>query len=125
MASPHANFVIQKIIEVLPVASTAFVAEELAGVAGDVARHRFGCRVLSRLVEHNSIGTASSPAIDSLIDELLHEADKLLHHNFARHVLELILEHGKADHRHKIARTLQNNLFNLAKNRCASYVFEK
>lgn len=52
-ASPHANFVIQKVIEVLPTNLTNFVAKELATFAAELACHRFGCRVFCRLVEHH------------------------------------------------------------------------
>lgn len=123
--SPHANFVIQKVIEVLPVSSTTFVAEELLDIAADVAQHRFGCRVLSRLVEHHLCGDTASPATNALIDELLLETDLVIRHNFARHVLELVLEHGSEAHKHSIAETIQANVFYYAKNRCASYVLEK
>merc|ERR1712194_895242 len=123
--SPHANFVIQKVIEVLPVTSTNFVAEELVTIAADVAQHRFGCRVLSRLVEHHLCGDAASPSTSKLIDEVLLETDQLIRHNFARHVLELILEQGSEAHKHSIAMTICNNALYYAKNRCASYVLEK
>lgn len=125
ISSPHANFVIQKVIEVLPINSASFVAEELATFAAEVARHRFGCRVLSRLVEHHLCGNSSAPSTNVLIDEVLRETDQLIHHNFARHVLELILEHGTKVQKHKIAEAIRSNLFHYAKNRFASYVVEK
>lgn len=125
ISSPHANFVIQKVIEVLPIKSASFVAEELVTFAAEVARHRFGCRVLSRLVEHHLCGNGSAPSTNLLIEEVLLETDQLIHHNFARHVLELILEHGTEDHKQKIAKSIRGNLFHYAKNRFASYVVEK
>jgi pumilio RNA-binding family len=125
ISSPHANFVIQKVIEVLPINATSFVAQELATFAAEVARHRFGCRVLSRLVEHHLCGNGVAPSTDVLIDEVLLQTDQLIHHNFARHVLELILEHGTDAHKEKISESVRNNLFHLSKNRCASYVVEK
>jgi len=125
IASPHANFVLQKVIEVLPVNSARFVAEELTTVAAEVARHRFGCRVLSRLIEHHLTGTGTSSSTHGLIDELLLEAGELINHNFARHVVELILEHGNGIHKHRIAEAIRSNLFLYAKNRNASYVVEK
>merc|ERR1712224_855102 len=48
---PNGNFVIQKIVTTLPVECVEFVAEELFGKAADVAKHRYGCRVASRIVE--------------------------------------------------------------------------
>merc|ERR1719450_712657 len=52
MQSPHGNYVIQKVVESLPPAMSRFIAEEILGVAGAMARHRYGCRVLCRLFEH-------------------------------------------------------------------------
>merc|ERR1719491_685512 len=40
--SPHGNYVIQHVVEVMPVARTAFVVEEIAGIAVVLARHRYG-----------------------------------------------------------------------------------
>jgi len=125
VSSPHANFVIQKVIEVLPVTAASFVAKELTLFAAEVARHRFGCRILCRLVEHQLCGGTTSPATTDLIDELLLEADQLIRHNFARHVLNLILEHGSETHKKQISDAIRSNLFHNAKNRNASYVVEK
>jgi len=124
-SSPHGNFVIQKVIELLPVISTSFVAEELATSVTEMAQHRFGCRVLSRLIEHHLSGETANPSANDLIDKLLLDVDQLIRHNFARHVLELILEHGTKPHKQAIASAIQGNIFYYAKNRCASYVLEK
>merc|ERR1712070_1226839 len=51
--SPHANHVVQKLVEVLPLPSLSFVAEEMLGAGPEIARHRYGCRVLCRLVERH------------------------------------------------------------------------
>jgi hypothetical protein len=48
--SPHANYVVQKIVEVLPVPLASFVVAELSGAAAGTARLNFGCRVLCRLL---------------------------------------------------------------------------
>jgi len=125
VSSPHANFVIQKAIEVLPVASASFVPEELKGHMTEVARHRFGCRILCRLIEHHLCGSSCSSSTAELMDEMLLEAEQLIHHNFARHVMELILEHGTEEHKHRVAGAIRANLFHNAKNRNASYVVER
>merc|ERR1712226_1296417 len=65
--SPYANYVLQRIIEVLPHWSTVFVAQELLGVAAKVSQHRFGCRILCRVFEH----CGNSPAALKLADELM------------------------------------------------------
>jgi hypothetical protein len=126
ISSPHGNFVVQKVIELLPVASTMFVPLELASFAAEVARHRFGCRILCRLVEHHFCGENESlPATVALVDELLLEVDQLIHHNMARHVLDLILEHGNEVHKHEVSQAICSNIFYNAKSRNASYVIEK
>jgi pumilio RNA-binding family len=125
ISSPHANFVIQKVIEVLPVSSANFVAEELLTYAADAARHRFACRILCRLIEHHLCDNMGSTTTTYLIDELLHETEKLIRHNFARHVIELVLEHGSATQQERIIRAIRNDVFRNAKDRYASYVVEQ
>lgn len=125
ITSPHANFVLQKVVEVLPARSTNFVAEELATYAAEVAQHRFGCRVISRLIEHHSSDSGESPATTDLVNELLIQTDQLIRHNFARHVLELVFEHGSEAHKQRICQTIRTKPFYYAKDRCSSYVVEK
>lgn len=123
IASPHANFVIQQVVEIMPVACAAFVAEELIGVAAQVARHRYGCRVIIRLLEH----FATQACVASLVDELLKEAQELLRHSYGHFVLQAVLEHGLPCHRHSIAMALQgvpDSLLRNAMNRHASCVLE-
>jgi hypothetical protein len=125
VSSPHANFVIQKVIEVLPVSSSNFVAEELLTFAVDAARHRFACRILSRLIEHHLCDKAGSATMHRLIAELLPETERLIRHNFARHVVELILEHGSKDQQETIIRAIRKDAVRNAKDRHASYVVEQ
>lgn len=125
IASPYANFVLAKIVEVVSIASANFVAQELATFASEVARHRFGCRILCRLVEHHLSTTGTANATSQLIAELLVEAEQLINHNFARHVIEMVLEHGTPDQRHSIAMAMRKNVLQTSKNRNGSYVVEK
>ncbi|CAE8601664.1 unnamed protein product, partial [Polarella glacialis] len=121
IGSPHANYVIQKVIEVMPTAVASFVAEELRGSGAVVARHRYGCRILCRLLEHSAteLGTVA------LADEALADCDELCRHSFARHVLQSVLEHGLPKQRACIAAALRNDLLRNARNRNASYVIER
>merc|ERR1711933_325100 len=123
MKSPHANFVIQKVVEALPVALASFVAEEIIGMGTEVARHRYGCRILCRLLEHHS--DTDCPATRELLDEVLADAAHLCHHSFGRHVIDSALEHGSADRRHKAALAMNVDLLRNARNRNASYIVEK
>eukprot|EP00434_Breviolum_minutum_P013678 symbB.v1.2.012057.t1/scaffold824.1/size159532/8 len=52
--SPHANYVLQKVIEQMSATTSSFIAEELLLNVQRFARHRFGCRIVCRLVEHCS-----------------------------------------------------------------------
>ena len=124
LASPHGNYVIQKIIEVLPVRTASFVAEELKGFAVGAAQHRFGCRILCRLVEHHLCKEAGSAAARALVDKLLCHADELMRHCFARHVLEKILENGSDAHRKALADVIVCDPYTYGFSRVASYVVE-
>merc|ERR1712046_376573 len=70
-------------------------------------------------------GATTCVATNNLIDELLLDVRELVCHNFARHVLELVLEHGSHVQRNRIAKAIQGNALHLAKNRNASYIVEK
>eukprot|EP00928_Gymnodinium_smaydae_P081687 TRINITY_DN65164_c0_g1_i1.p1 TRINITY_DN65164_c0_g1~~TRINITY_DN65164_c0_g1_i1.p1 ORF type:complete len:490 (-),score=93.57 TRINITY_DN65164_c0_g1_i1:141-1610(-) len=119
--SPHGNYVIQKIIEALPPAHAGFVAEELRGVAARVARHRYGCRILCRLLEHSS----AEPSTALLVDEALEENADLCRHNFGHHVIECVLEHGQPAQRHKVCADLCESIRSYAQHRTAVLVLEK
>lgn len=121
VASPHGNYVVQKIISELPTNLTAFVAQELIGVAAEVARHRYGCRILCRLVEHAAaeVGTAA------LLEELLRATGDLSRHNFGHHVIQSILEHGLPEQQRAVAEALVHQLPRNVRSRNATYVLEK
>jgi len=121
IGSPHANFVLQKIIEVLPMELTAFIAEELVNSGTEAACHRYGCRVICRLIEH----CLPEPVTVALVNEIIVQADKTCQHLFGHHVLETLLEHGLPEQQHKVALALHGNLHQNAKNRNAGHVVEK
>eukprot|EP00747_Dinoflagellata_sp_TGD_P161683 gnl/TRDRNA2_/TRDRNA2_178426_c0_seq1.p1 gnl/TRDRNA2_/TRDRNA2_178426_c0~~gnl/TRDRNA2_/TRDRNA2_178426_c0_seq1.p1 ORF type:complete len:422 (-),score=72.13 gnl/TRDRNA2_/TRDRNA2_178426_c0_seq1:312-1577(-) len=120
---PNANYVIQKAVEVLPARLAAVVAEELSDVAVKVARHRYGCRILCRLVEHHCGDGADGPA-RKIIDRLLIDAVELCRHTYGHHVVNSILEHGSDEQRHIIAEALRIDAMHNGKNRHASFVIE-
>eukprot|EP00913_Durusdinium_trenchii_P022711 g21330.t1 len=74
MTSPHANYVLQKLVTQLTWSKGAsFVAWELRGDAADLARHRFGCRIFCRLIEFH----AAKEGTEDLVEEVLQEAEDL------------------------------------------------
>jgi len=120
--SMHGNYVLQKIIEVVPSSVSCFIAEELVGIAAEVSRHRFGCRVLCRLLEHLS---PSDLWISSLIDEVLMDVASLCRHTFGNYVVQHILEFGLADQQHVVVSALSKDLRGNARNQYASHGIEK
>jgi len=119
--SPHANYVVQKVVELMTPAQASFVIEEVRGNAAAVARHRFGCRVLCRVLEHCSMGNG---LVNALVEEMLIDAPALCRHTFGNYVMQHVLEFGAPDQRHTIAMALLQDVRS-AKNRNASHVLEK
>jgi len=140
--SPHASLVVQKVIDVLPMAQARFVIDEIAGAGIEIARHRNGCRILSRAFERysvqDSVGVVCgadvaagcvvetrNSSVMALMDEVLCEATALGRHPLGHFVIEAILQHGTCEHRAKVAGSLHGCLAKSAKNRCASHIVER
>lgn len=124
LASPHGNFVLQRVVQLLPVTRSRFVAQELSGAATKTAKHRFGCRILCRLGEHH-LNTNQASATPSLFAELLQDAEALMNHQFARHVLESVIEFGSDVHRQALIAIVIANPYKYACSLVASHVIEK
>lgn len=127
--SQHANYVIQKIIAVTPANMGIFIAEELLGMGASTARHRYGCRVLCRLIEHwlDDSGPAGGRPwpVASLIDEILSDAVALCRHQYGNFVIQHLLDYGREEHKHLISLACSEDLISNASNRNASHVIEK
>jgi mRNA-binding protein PUF3 len=119
--SKHANYVLQRIIEVMPVSHASFIPEELQGSGQEIARHRFGCRVFCRILEHLSPNHA--PTVD-LVEELFQDLHSLCNHGFGSFVVRHLLEFGLPEHRHRVSSTLLTGLVEFSKHKFASHVVE-
>lgn len=119
--SPHANYVLQKVVSQLNVSTSSFIAEELAGNCARIVRHRFGCRIFCRLLEF--CGTQDST--QQLINELLNEAEELCCHNFGHHVIQSVLEHGNEEQHRHVATALLADTLQIAKHKHGSYLIER
>lgn len=119
--SPHANYVIQKIVEVMPPSHGSFVVKELKGVAAELARHRIACRIFCRLVEH-SVGGED---FNELMNDLLADALGLSRHQFGHYVIQSVLEHGSPVHRKQLVAVLCSDMQKNAQHRWASHVIER
>lgn len=138
LRSPHGNHVLQKCIEVTPAPHLQFMLEELTqrenGGPGEpcvasFAKHRFGCRVIQRLLEHCDVGDgmdSADPALSTLVDQLLGVAGTLVKHKFGNFVVQTLLEQGAREdrHKHRIAEELLRDVPSLARHRVASHVLE-
>jgi len=121
LESLHGNHVLTKIIEVIPRPGLdAFITRlELHG-ARAVAKHRLGCRVVERLVEH---GTEQQMC--RLLDEWVQLAEELSRHQYGNFVIQSVLEHGAPPRRQGIVQQLLPSLPQLATHRTASHVVQK
>merc|ERR1711933_380270 len=84
--SPSGNYVMSKIFEAMDTDLISCLAEELRGCASDVARDRFGCRCMLRLIHHH--GRCGSEAVLAVIEKLVAEVSELARAQFGIHVAE-------------------------------------
>eukprot|EP00812_Abedinium_dasypus_P012358 NODE_587_length_1459_cov_349.964387.p1 GENE.NODE_587_length_1459_cov_349.964387~~NODE_587_length_1459_cov_349.964387.p1 ORF type:complete len:372 (+),score=83.12 NODE_587_length_1459_cov_349.964387:3-1118(+) len=108
--SPHANYCLQKVIEVLPPSAVGFIIEELMGAASRVAKHRYGIRILCRLLEH-----CPPKQIECLFAEVLREAAALCKERYGHYVALHILEYGSDAQRASVVRALLSDPFDFAR----------
>lgn len=123
--SLHANFVLSKIVEVVPPTGSQWIFEELRSNAVLVARDNRGCRVLSRLFARPDIWEDPASAAESLIGEVLGSAAELCYHPFGQHVIEAAFVSGSDRHRSTIFAALHGKCARMSKNRHASYMVQR
>jgi len=112
---PHANHVLQKCVELLPAESLQFVIDEMHDHVVVAARHRYGCRVLERLIER-------AWQTESLVDDVLADTNQLCRHPFGNFVVQHVLKLGTARQKRSIVGTLHADIQRLARHRVASHV---
>jgi len=120
--SKHANHVVQKITEVMPVARASFVVDELKGFAYEVARHPFGCRVLCRILEHLSENDLST--IELVEEVVAKDLEQLCFDSYGSFVARHVLEYGLPQHRQRVVKALRTGLVTYAKDKFGSHVLE-
>lgn len=97
--SPNGNHVLAKMIERLTGdALKPLIAELRNKEFTVVARHRFGCRVLQRLIEHCTV----KEVVAELVHSIVADSYALCRHPYGNFVVQHIIEHGSADARGKI-----------------------
>jgi hypothetical protein len=106
---------------VLTADTVSFIVEELHGVGASVSQHKYGGRVMARLLEH----FPNKPEMVTLIEEVVEQAEDLVCHQFGHHVVECLLERGNAEQRHRIAIAILPNVAKAASNQNVVRVIEK
>lgn len=119
LESPHANHVLQKLVDVVDPTYLKFVIEEMKGMGAFFARRRFGCRVVERLLEH-----CPSEYLAELVDEILQDAERLSRHPYGNFVMQHIFRYGTVEQKHRLVLLLREDVARLARHRHASHVVE-
>lgn len=118
--SPNGNHVLSKAIEVLPAAKSSFVISALLGRGPVVSKHRYGCRVVCRLIEHGT-----EDLMGSFLDEIQSDALSLSKHTFGNFAIQTALEHTSHDRRSAILTKLLPEFSSLAMHRTGSLVVQR
>jgi hypothetical protein len=99
--SPTGHLVLSEFIGTMPISAIGFVAIELEGKALEVARHKFGYRVLEAMIMHGS-----HLQISKLSAELVKATVVLAKDPYGQHVLRHLLEHGSEGCRREVVQRL-------------------
>merc|ERR1719160_2245936 len=93
--SHHGNHVLQKIIAVMPPHALHFILDELSSSPGGwpaVIKHRFGCRVVQRLLEHLE---SQYELIEPIVSVVVNDLEALARHPYANYVVQQLVELGQ------------------------------
>jgi hypothetical protein len=122
LCCPHANHVLQKGIIKMRPQNSQFIIDELlqTGRVRYAARHKYGCRVLQRILEH-----CRADQVQPIVDDLLADAVMLSKHAYASYVMAHIFEQGVDEQQHALMEVLVANAVNLAADGWACAVIEK
>ena len=122
LESPHGNHVLQRIIELMRPSAITFVLCELTAcmTPQELAKHRYGCRILERIIEH-----FPPRLLATSVDALLADAWDLCRHVYGNFVIQHLLEHGEQAHRRIIIDVLCSDLKTVALDPFACNVLDK
>ncbi|CAJ1400536.1 unnamed protein product [Effrenium voratum] len=111
--SPHGNHVMQKFIEYASPHRLGFVLRELIAWAPAhfLAQHRFGCRVLERILEH-----FPEEPIAGMLKSLVDHTEELMVHRYGNYVIRVLAEQGPEQAKAAVHNTLRKHLVRLARN---------
>jgi len=116
----HANFVLQKCVQLLPASGVGFIVQGIEAHAVEAAQHQYSCRVLQRLIEH-----CTHEKLRTLLDNLLKEVPRLVKDTYGHNVIRAVLSYGEPDDQRVIIRYVRGHILQSARNRQSSLVLEK
>jgi len=117
---PHGNHVLQKCVAVLRPEALQFIVEELLareGLVSQIARHRYGCRVVNHLLRR-----CPPQQLSGLTEALLAEALVLACHTFGQFAIRELLELGSEEVRYRLVRALEQNMGAIGRSKTAGGV---
>mmetsp|Transcript_36291 Transcript_36291/g.91415 ORF Transcript_36291/g.91415 Transcript_36291/m.91415 type:complete len:320 (-) Transcript_36291:160-1119(-) len=107
---PHANHVIQKCVVVMaPSLLQVLIDEVMDGKLIQAARHKYGCRVIQRLLEHCPV-----EQIHELVELLLAEFLEVSRHAYGIFVVQKLLQHTVEEQRDRLADLVEQHATALA-----------
>lgn len=120
---PHGNHVIQKYIITMNSAACQFIINELLGRGpggvARVARDRYGCRILQRMMEH-----VQMHQLTGIVDALLRDGVALSMNRYGTYVMQHLLEHGTESQQRCLIQDLARNAMQLCVSNDACMVLE-
>jgi pumilio RNA-binding family len=120
---PHANYVLQKCIEMIKPQALQFIVDEIrkrTNGAVQAARHRYGCRVIERVLEH-----CSKEQVAELVEDIMCDAVGLSTHIYGNYVMQHLFEHGDSAVVERLVVVLVQNLHNMCADSYLGAVLDK
>lgn len=104
LVCPYANHVLQKCITSLRPFDLQFVFDELTSVSGALERaamHRYGCRIVQRLLEN-----CLSSQVEGVAELLVSKAELLMQHAYGNYVIQSLIQNGTMLMKRKLVQLL-------------------
>lgn len=126
--SPHANHVLQRAIELMPPMLVQFILDELASSLdlSSVIQHRFGCRLLERMLEHFTACSSSRSTLELFFaNGSFGDLTAHCYHVYGTHVMQHLIEHGTHEQQVLVCSGLRSELRKAAMDEFAVGVLDK
>lgn len=108
---PHANHVLQKCVAVMAPRSLQFLIDEILvdGKLAPVARHKYGCRIVQRLIANCPV-----KQVHDLVELIMVEFLEISRHAYGNFVVQNLLLHAFGEQRERLANLIELHVSELA-----------